>query len=62
MAACEALNATDYYRAQWRTTHTLRAELQTDLEALGWVVLPGCANFLLCWLPTDGPDAGFQVG
>ena len=23
MAACEALNATDYYRAQWRTTHTL---------------------------------------
>ncbi len=57
MAACEALNATDYYRAQWRTTHTLRAELQTDLEALGWDVLPGCANFLLCWLPTDGPDA-----
>ena len=57
IAACEALNATDYYRAQWRTTHTLRAELQTDLEALGWDVLPGCANFLLCWLPTDGPDA-----
>jgi len=57
MAACEALNASDYYRAQWRTTHTLRAELRTELEALGWDVLPGCANFLLCWLPRDGPDA-----
>jgi histidinol-phosphate/aromatic aminotransferase/cobyric acid decarboxylase-like protein len=57
MAACEALKATDYYRAAWRTTHELRAELQKHLEELGWDVIPGCANFLLCGLPTDGPDA-----
>ena len=57
MAACEALRATDYYQAQWRATHLLREELQQDLEALGWEVIPGCANFLLCHLPGCGPDA-----
>jgi histidinol-phosphate/aromatic aminotransferase/cobyric acid decarboxylase-like protein len=57
LAACEALNATDYYQAQWRATHPLREELQQDLEALGWEVIPGCANFLLCHLPGRGPDA-----
>jgi threonine-phosphate decarboxylase len=57
MAGCEALTATDYYEAQWRATHRLRDELQHDLEALGWEVIPGCANFLLCHLPDGGPDA-----
>ena len=57
MAACEALKAEDYYRARWEATHVLRRELQRDLEGLGWQVVPGCANFLLCELPADGPDA-----
>lgn len=61
MAACEALKATDYYRAQWHMTHALRTELQRDLEALGWQVTPGCANFLLCELPAGGPDAAALV-
>jgi histidinol-phosphate/aromatic aminotransferase/cobyric acid decarboxylase-like protein len=56
LAAFEALNATDYYQAQWRGTHPLREELQQDLEALGWEVIPGCANFLLCHLPGCVPD------
>ncbi len=61
MAACEALQAADYYRAQWDATHALRRELQRDLEELGWQVVPGCANFLLCELPADGPDAAELV-
>jgi histidinol-phosphate/aromatic aminotransferase/cobyric acid decarboxylase-like protein len=56
LGACEALNATDYYQAQWRATHPLREELQQDLEALGWEVIPGCANFLLCHLPGCVPS------
>jgi histidinol-phosphate/aromatic aminotransferase/cobyric acid decarboxylase-like protein/N-acyl-L-homoserine lactone synthetase len=61
IAACEALKATDYYRAAWCETHVLRAALQHDLESLGWNVIPGCANFLLCQLPPDGPDAADVV-
>jgi histidinol-phosphate/aromatic aminotransferase/cobyric acid decarboxylase-like protein len=61
IAACEALRATDYYRAQWQATHRLREELQFQLEALGWDVVPGCANFLLCSLPPGGPDAAELV-
>ena len=57
MAACEALRAVDYYRERWRETHELRHELADGLTALGWHVVPGCANFLLCHLPKDGPDA-----
>jgi histidinol-phosphate/aromatic aminotransferase/cobyric acid decarboxylase-like protein/N-acyl-L-homoserine lactone synthetase len=57
VAACEALRATDYYRDRWRETHVLRHELADVLTALGWDVVPGCANFLLCHLPEDGPDA-----
>ncbi len=61
IAACEALKATDYYRPAWRETHALRMELQRDLSGLGWDVIPGCANFLLCSLPTGGPDAAEVV-
>jgi histidinol-phosphate/aromatic aminotransferase/cobyric acid decarboxylase-like protein len=61
MAACAALRATEYYRRMWHATHVLRTELQSGLEALGWDVVPGCANFLLCGLPTSGPDAAELV-
>jgi histidinol-phosphate/aromatic aminotransferase/cobyric acid decarboxylase-like protein len=61
MAACEALKALDYYRARWRETHALRAELQLGLERLGWNIVTGCANFLLCHLPTGGPNAALVI-
>lgn len=61
IAACEALKAFDYYRARWEETHHLRAELRTGLQGLGWDVLPGCANFLLCHLPANAPDAATLV-
>ena len=57
IAACEALKSTDYYRARWKETGALREELREDLEELGWDVVPGCANFLLCHLPASAPDA-----
>ncbi len=35
----------------------LRRELAVGLRALGWDVVPGCANFLLCHLPASQPEA-----
>jgi histidinol-phosphate/aromatic aminotransferase/cobyric acid decarboxylase-like protein len=57
IAACEALRSVGYYRKRWRQTRKLRAELSSDLRALGWDVVPGCANFLLCHLPPTQPEA-----
>jgi histidinol-phosphate/aromatic aminotransferase/cobyric acid decarboxylase-like protein len=57
MAACEALKAHDYYRARWEETHQLREELRDHLQHLGWDVVRGCANFLLCHLPPTVPTA-----
>jgi histidinol-phosphate/aromatic aminotransferase/cobyric acid decarboxylase-like protein len=61
IAACEALNASAYYRERWQETGVLRAELRDGLLALGWDVVPGCANFLLCHLPSAGPEAAHLV-
>lgn len=61
IAACAALASLDYYRQQWQETTSLRHELHAGLEALGWDVVPGCANFLLCHLPPSGPDAATLV-
>jgi histidinol-phosphate/aromatic aminotransferase/cobyric acid decarboxylase-like protein len=47
----------NYYRSRWQETAVLRDELQAGLEAQGWDVVPGCANFLLCHLPESAPDA-----
>jgi len=57
IAACAALRSVDYYERQWRETHVLREELASWFSELGWDVVPGCANFLLCHLPPDGPPA-----
>jgi histidinol-phosphate/aromatic aminotransferase/cobyric acid decarboxylase-like protein/N-acyl-L-homoserine lactone synthetase len=57
IAACAALRSTEYYRERWSETHRLREELASGLRSLGWDVLPGCANFLLCHLPHDQPTA-----
>lgn len=55
MAACEALAATSYYRERWVETAALRESLAASLRSLGWDVVPGRANFLLCHLPASAP-------
>lgn len=57
VAAVRALQDPDYYAARYEETARLREELAGDLHALGWQVLPGVANFLLCHLGQAGPDA-----
>ena len=57
IAACEALRASGYYQQRWLETATLRHELAESWRAFGWEVVPGCANFLLCHLPEEGPEA-----
>lgn len=61
VAAVRALQAADYYAAFYRETAARREELATGLRALGWEVLPGIANFLLCHLPDTGPTADTLV-
>jgi histidinol-phosphate/aromatic aminotransferase/cobyric acid decarboxylase-like protein len=62
VAAVAALQDADYYAARYAETHRLRDELAERLEELtGWEILPGVANFLLCHLPEDGPDAATVV-
>ena len=57
LGAVRALESPDYYAARWGETAGLRLQLSQDLASLGWQVVPGAANFLLCHLPEDGPDA-----
>jgi histidinol-phosphate/aromatic aminotransferase/cobyric acid decarboxylase-like protein len=57
IAACTALRSTNYYRERWSETHVLRDALASALRSLGWDVIPGCANFLLCHIPPDQPTA-----
>lgn len=57
VAAVRALEAVDYYRIRWQQTTELRTQLAAGLLALGWEIVPGAANFLLGFLPTDGPSA-----
>lgn len=57
IAACEALRANSYYELRWRETTALREELTESLREIGLDVVPGCANFVLCRLSADGPDA-----
>jgi histidinol-phosphate/aromatic aminotransferase/cobyric acid decarboxylase-like protein len=62
VAAVAALHDTGYYAARYAETHRLRNELAERLtEQTGWEVLPGVANFLLCELPENGPDAATVV-
>jgi histidinol-phosphate/aromatic aminotransferase/cobyric acid decarboxylase-like protein len=61
IAACEALRHGAYYRSRWADTHRLRDALFVRLCRLGWDVVPGCANFLLCHLPADQPEAAALV-
>jgi histidinol-phosphate/aromatic aminotransferase/cobyric acid decarboxylase-like protein len=61
VAAVRALESTDYYAARWAETGRLREGLAAALRRLGWRVLPGSANFLLCELPVSGPTAAEVV-
>lgn len=61
IAACEALRNPEYYKERWAETHVLREQLAAGLEKLGWDVVPGCANFLLCHLPPGQPKAASLV-
>ncbi len=61
VAAVKALEDVDYYAARHAETHGLREDLAKGLQALGWDVLPSMANYLLCHLPAEGPDAATVV-
>ncbi|HLP78052.1 MAG TPA: histidinol-phosphate transaminase, partial [Candidatus Paceibacterota bacterium] len=58
VAVVAALKDPDYYAERYAETHRLRAEFATELAArVGWKVLPGVANFLLCLVPDQGLTA-----
>lgn len=62
VAAVMALQDQAYYQARYVETHRLRKRLSADLEQFeGWEIIPGVANFLLCHLPAQGPDAATVV-
>ncbi len=56
VAATRALQDSSYYIARFAETRVLREQLGEQLQALGWAVIPGKANFLLCHLPENGPS------
>ena len=57
IAAVRALEDPEYYEARFAETRVLRRRLVEALRPLNWEVFPGVANFVLCHLPEDGPDA-----
>jgi histidinol-phosphate/aromatic aminotransferase/cobyric acid decarboxylase-like protein len=61
VAAVRALQEPAYYAARYAETHVLRGELAAGLAGLGWDVLPGIGNFVLCHLPPAGPGAAAIV-
>lgn len=57
VAAVIALQCPGYYTSRYRQTHVLREQLAGMLSALGWRVVPACANFLLAELPAGNGTA-----
>jgi histidinol-phosphate/aromatic aminotransferase/cobyric acid decarboxylase-like protein len=51
----------DYYADRYRETGLLRTCLADDLRAAGLDVISGAANFILCFLPSGGPNAAEVV-
>jgi histidinol-phosphate/aromatic aminotransferase/cobyric acid decarboxylase-like protein len=62
VAVIKALEDPAYYTSRYFETHTLRQALAQALLAVSPMeIIPGVANFLLCHLPPDGPDAATVV-
>jgi histidinol-phosphate/aromatic aminotransferase/cobyric acid decarboxylase-like protein/GNAT superfamily N-acetyltransferase len=61
VAAVHALQESEYYAARYAETAGLREALADQLRSLGWEIIPGVANFLLCHLPSNGPTAAAVV-
>ena len=58
VAATLAMRDPKYYAARIAETHQLRDALAEKLfQISGMEIIPGVANFVLCHLPEDGPDA-----
>jgi histidinol-phosphate/aromatic aminotransferase/cobyric acid decarboxylase-like protein/GNAT superfamily N-acetyltransferase len=57
VAAVNALLDPGYYAARHRETIALRESFARSLRDLGWEIVPGVANFVLCHLPANGPGA-----
>jgi histidinol-phosphate/aromatic aminotransferase/cobyric acid decarboxylase-like protein len=62
IAAVKALQEPAYYAGRYAQTHLLRLRLEQELALFpGWEIIPGTANFALCHLPENGPDAATVV-
>ena len=61
VAAVRALEDPEYYATRRAETQVLREHLAVGLRRLGWEVIPGVANFLLCHLPPSWPTAAVLV-
>jgi len=62
IASLIALKESEYYNECYERTHILRAEFSKELlkfKSIG--IIQGKANFLLCYLPENGPDAKIVV-
>ncbi|MEE2856969.1 MAG: histidinol-phosphate transaminase [Planctomycetota bacterium] len=57
VAAVKALEDPQYYQTQYQATAMARESMARDLQELGLEVIPSVANFLLTFLPPDGPTA-----
>jgi histidinol-phosphate/aromatic aminotransferase/cobyric acid decarboxylase-like protein len=58
LAAVRALQDLPYYQRRWEQTRRLRMQLMQQLARFeGWDLVPGAANFLLCHVAEQGPDA-----
>lgn len=61
VAAVRALQDPAYYAARYAETAALREQFAVQLRKLGLKTVPGIANFILCQLPSHGPDAATVV-
>lgn len=62
IAALVAIQEDRYYEKCYDETHTLREEFSKELVKFNlFEVLQSKANFVLCFLPENGPDAGIVV-
>jgi histidinol-phosphate/aromatic aminotransferase/cobyric acid decarboxylase-like protein/N-acyl-L-homoserine lactone synthetase len=57
VAAVKALEDGEYYAAKYEETRVLRRQLCEGLKPLGWEIVPGVANFVLCHLRQGGLNA-----